>query len=816
MSSRLSSYSNQSATWYMLTRLLFFFCLFATGLAAQEGTLKGQITVSLTNEPIAFANVLVLDTDLGAQTDEQGNYLISGLAPGTYTVRASYLGYREQVRSEIEVTANRPTVVDFNLEEQATNLAEVVVQAEAFNKPAESPLSLRTIGVAEIRRNPGANRDISKVVQSLPGVTTTAGFRNDLIIRGGAPNENRFYLDGVEVPNINHFATQGAGGGPVGLINVNFIREVDFYSGAFPANRGNALSSIFDFKQRDGRDDRLGGSFTVSATDIGVTLEGPIGDQTTFLLSARRSYLQFLFEAIGLPFLPTYNDFQFKVRHRFDQRNELIVLGLGAIDQFTLNLDADDTEEKQFLLQQLPEAPQWNYTNGLVYRHYRDKGYFNIVLSRNMLNNEARKYVDNDNSRPENLLLDYRSQEIENKLRVEDIRTLGAFQFTSGAGYELVVYKNQTFNRIFTGAGAQTVEYSTDLRLQKYSAFGQLSRNFLRDRLSLSVGLRLDGNDYAATMSNPLDQFSPRFSAAYQLAERWSINFNTGIYYQLPPYTTLGYREGDRLVNRDNGLRYIRNTHWVAGVEWQANRNARFTLEGYYKQYADYPFLLRDSLTLANLGGDFGVLGNEPVVSRSAGRTYGVELLLQQRLLKGFYGIAAYTLGWSEFADKRNELVASSWDARHILSITAGKQFGKNWEIGINWRYQSALPYTPFAEESALVSAWDVNGVGIRDYDQLNTLRNTASNSVDLRVDKKWFFRKWNLNVYLDIENLTGNAVGNPQLILDRPLDEEGRPIGGGVVENPAAPAAMQRYRLKGIDDAAGTVIPSVGIVVEW
>ena len=313
--------------------LLFGLLLPLWGMT-QTGIVRGQLTDALTNEGIPFANVLVLNTTLGATTDEDGRYEISGLEPGLYDVRASYLGYQEQTIFEIQVTTARPTEVNFALEEQAETLEEVVVKASPFRKTEESPLSLRTIGVAEIQRNPGGNRDISKVVQVLPGVTTSASFRNDLIIRGGAPNENRFYLDDVEVPNINHFATQGAGGGPVGLINVNFIREVDFYSGAFPANRGNALSSVFQFKQRDGRNDRFGATFMISATDVGATLEGPIGEKTTFLASVRQSYLGLLFKALELPFLPTYNDFQVKIKHKIDQQNELTFIGLGAIDQF--------------------------------------------------------------------------------------------------------------------------------------------------------------------------------------------------------------------------------------------------------------------------------------------------------------------------------------------------------------------------------------------------------------------------------------------------------------------------------------------------
>lgn len=422
--------------------------LAAMPLLAQSGIIKGKVTNRQNNEPIPFANLLVLGTDLGTTTDLDGNYEITGLKPDLYAVRASFVGFNDETAFEVQVSNSKPAIVNLSMEATASQLEEVVVRSSPFRKTEESPVSLRSIGVAEIQRNPGSNRDISIVVQSLPGVTTSASFRNDLIIRGGAPNENRFYLDDVEVPNINHFATQGASGGPVGLINVNFIREVDFYSGAFPANRGNTLSSVFNFKQRDGRDDRIGGNFMVGATDVGLTLEGPIGSKTTFLASARRSYLQFLFKAIGLPFLPTYNDFQVKVKHKIDQRNEITFIGLGAIDQFQLNLDANETEAQQFLLAQLPVSPQWNYTNGLVYKHYKERGFWTFVLSRNMLNNEAEKYLANDDSDPSNLILRYRSQEIENKLRIENNTRLGDYKINVGVGYEQVKYNNRTFNQI--------------------------------------------------------------------------------------------------------------------------------------------------------------------------------------------------------------------------------------------------------------------------------------------------------------------------------------------------------------------------------
>ena len=782
-------------------------------LFGQNCILKGEVLDATNNEPIIFANVFIKDSNAGTNSDENGYYEFSNLEPGVYAIEVSYLGYETNTKLEIELTPNRPTVLNFLMEEAASELQEVVVKASAFRKTEESPVSLRNIGVTEIKRRPGGNRDISQVVKSLPGVTSTASFRNDLIIRGGAPNENRFYLDDIEIPNINHFATQGSSGGPNGIINVDFIREVDFYSGAFPANRGNALSSVFQFKQKDGRDDRIGFNATVGASDLGITLEGPIKDKTTFLFSARYSYLQFLFSAIGLPFLPKYTDFQTKIKFKPSNKEEIYFIGIGAIDDFELNFDANQTETQQFLLSNLPVSTQWNYANGLVYKRYGDSGSTSFILSRNMLNNKSIKYKDNDASSQDNLILDYLSQEIENKLRIETNQRVGDYKFLAGVGTELVKYNNTTFNRIFTNSGPLDVNFQSDIQFWKYFGFAQLSRKLLDSRLILSLGMRADGNSYSDDMNNPLEQFSPRASASFALNPNFSINASAGVFYQLPAYTILGYRESNVLVNKENDVSFIRANHLVGGVEWNTSSSARITLEGYYKKYSAYPFLLRDSISIANLGGDFGIIGNEPVVSDAEGRSYGMELLLQQRLFKGFYGILAYTLGWSEFLDG-DEYLPTSWDSRHIVNLTLGKRFKNNWEAGLNWRFQTGLPFTPFSDDSSLVLNWDRNNAGIRDFDQINTLRQKAFSQVDIRVDKKIFFEKWSLNIYLDVVNATATAVDAETLILDRPLDDNNMPIGEGIIENPMDPIDVQKYRLKSISDNVGTPIPTLGIVI--
>lgn len=794
--------------------VIIFYIFFIGTTLAQGGVLKGTVRDALSNDAISFANVFLLNTSMGTTTDIDGNFILENIKPGVYDVEISFLGYKTQTFFEAEIQSAKPFIINVKLEEDVTQLTEVVVKAEPFRKTSESPLSLRTIGITEIKRNPGGNRDISRVIQSLPGVTSTASFRNDLIIRGGSPNENRFFIDDVEIPTINHFSTQGSSGGPAGIINVDFIREVDFYSGAFPASRYNSLSSVFNFKFKDGRDDRIGATATVGAQDIGVSVDGPVGKKGTFLVSARRSYLQFLFKAIGLPFLPVYNDFQIKYKHKINAKNEITFLGIGAIDNFKLNLEADGDETKQFILGNLPVNNQWNYTNGIVYKRYNDNGFTTLVLSRSMLNNDAYKFFNNDESRPENKILDYLSQEIENKMRLENTSKVNEWTISTGMSYEFAKYNNSTFNKIFSNGSVLDINYSSKLSLQKYGAFTSFSRTFIDNRLNLSAGLRLDGNSFSDDTQNPLEQFSPRFSLAYSITPRLAFNFNSGIYYQLPPYTILGYNEGGQFVNRNNNIGYIRNKQIVAGFEYNTNFSSKISVETYFKDYDNYPFLLREQISLANLGGDFGVIGNEPAKSSGKGRAYGIEMLYQQRLYKGFYGITSVTIGRSEFTNGVGNYLPSSWDARYIANLTIGKRFKRNWELGVKWRFQSGLPTTPSDPNANLVQSWDRNLRALPDFTRLNSTRTADFGFIDLRLDKKWFFKSWDINLYLDIQNLTSSSIPGTQLILDRPLDENGRPIGSGIIDNPTAPVDQQRYRLKNIDNATGQLLPVIGLVI--
>jgi hypothetical protein len=793
---------------HLFRRILISLFLISWALLsnAQEASLKGRVFNAANNEAIPFA-VAVLsngNTTFPVNSDIDGRFSITVSKPGLYNLQVMLTGFKTLNRYEIELKPGRLAEVDCPLEEDSKSIGEVTISGDAFMRREESPLSMRTVGVSEIKRNPGGNRDISKVLQSLPGVASVPTFRNDLIVRGGSPNENRFYLDGIEVPNINHFATQGASGGPVGLLNVDFISEVDFFSGAFPANRGNALSSVLDIKFKDARTDKAGASIALGATDLAFTFDGPLSEKSGLIASYRRSYLQFLFAALELPFLPTYNDFQFKYKYRPDNKQEFNFIGLGAYDVFNLNLNANETEEQLYLLGNLPENSQWNYTIGGSYKYYLDKGFITVVLSRNHLTNRAEKYANNDESEDDNRILEYVSQEIENKFRMERSTLNNGWKTNVGINLEQSGYTNETFNKIpFIG----NLEYNSRIGFFRYGAFGQISKTYSGAGLILSLGGRLDANTFGENMGNPLEQFSPRFSISKTLGERFTVNANTGIFYQVPAYTILGFRNNDGALTNTE-VPYIRSIHYVAGFEYQTRTNGRITIEGFYKQYSNYPLGLSDSISIANQGSDFGVVGDEPVDSRSRGRSYGLEVLLQQRLFKGFYGIISYTFVSSAFTNFTDELIASSWDYRHLVSLTAGKTFGKNWELGTRFRFNTGSPFTPFdAANSSLISNWDITGQGIRDVNRINSQRTEAFHQLDIRLDKKYYFKKWILDIFLDVQNVYNFIVqGPPYLTVIRGTD-------GLPQTDPNDPS---RYLTRNIPNNNGTIIPSIGIIVEF
>ena len=790
--------------------LSFFIVLISLGFSAQTGSININVYDEFSKK--ALPAVVSLAND-GRQFTGEGNIAVSDLPSGNYTFEIRSSGFETGFLRDINIIPNQNLTFSIGLNKIAEEIDAVVITKKQYKTTAESPLSLRNITSEEVQKNAGSTRDVSKAILSFPGVGSTATFRNDLFIRGGSSSENKFYIDGIEVPVINHFQTQGASGGPRGIITIDFVKDVDFYSGAFPAARNGVLSSLFEFNLKQARKDKLGYKAVIGLDDMQLMADGPLSkDQSwTGLFSVRKSNLQLLFKAIGLPFLPSYYDATFKVAKKFKSGDELFFLGLGAKDSFKFNENAEETLSNLTLIEQLPVSPQWNYTIGAGYRHLAENGNWLLTASRNMLDNQALKYYRNIET-PGNLLYDYKSQESENKVRFDRSFSWNDYKFSAGTNINFAKYFNNSTIKNVTQNAVNFDEIYSELNLVQYGLYAQTSKRFFSDRLQLSGGFRVDASNYSDETTNPLDQFSPRFSLSYKVTPNVALNFNTGIFYQLPAYTALGFEENGEFTNKKS-LKYIRNSHLVGGVEYNGPDNLRFTAEGYYKKYKKYPFSLRNQLSLANLGGGFGVVGNEPLDSRGFGETYGLEFLVQKRTVNNFYGIAAYTFGYSKFSNGEGNLLPSSWDSRHILALTAGKYFNRNWNLGARFRLQSGLPETPYdLQRSALVNIWNISNGPLQDYTRLNSQRGNLTHQLDLRAEKKWIFSKWQFTAYIDVVNAYGSKSPSRLPVVNLQRDANNN----GIIANPESPQNEQYYLLQTGENDGSTPLPYFGFIFEF
>ena len=789
-----------------IRRISFFIllCCLCWNIFAAEYQIKGVVIDKSTRQPLEFVNVLVVGLGIGASTDANGNFLITQVPPGIYRLQASFLGYKTELTPEYRVNHVTP-YVQIELEEENASLNEVVVTASPFQKVPESPVSLRVIGLQEIEKAPGANRDISKVVQNYPGVAfSPIGYRNDLIVRGGGPSENRFYLDGVEIPNINHFSTQGASGGPVGLIDADLIRSVKFYSGAFPADKGNALSSVLDFSLRDGDMERNSLKATLGASEVSLSSNGHIGNKTSYLVSVRQSYLQALFKILGLPFLPAYTDASFKIKTRFDSHNELTLLGLGGIDRMKLNLGIEG-EDAEYMLSYLPEINQETYTVGGVYRHYSQRHVQSIVLSQSYLNNRNVKYRDNDESSEENLTLRLGSIEQETKLRMENTSSWSVWKVKAGFDLNYSRYKSNEYRKVFANA-LREYDYHTDLSLWRWGMFASVDYAAPDKSFTASMGVRTDGNNYSDKMKELWRQLSPRLSVSYRLIEGLTLSGHVGLYYQLPSYTALGFKgEEGEYVNRH--LDYISVSQESLGLSWTPNENMELSVEGFYKLYGHMPFSLSDQIPLYCKGNDYGTIGNEALSSEAKGRSYGVELMFKWLLTQKLNLSSSLTIFKSEFKDgEQGSYVPSAWDNRFILNMSGTYNFPKHWSLGAKVSCIGGSPYTPYdVEKSSLVEAWNVQGRAYYDYSRYNQERLPVFGQLDVRVDKTFYLKKCMLGFYLDIQNITASKLRQPDALMST-----------GQIENPSAPLSEQRYVMKSIRQESGTLLPTLGITFEY
>ena len=793
-----------------MKHILFFILLCIWGsalLALADGfTIRGRVVDKLLRSPVPYANVSLYGySGRGATTDSVGVFQINNVEPGIYQLMVTCVGYQKLLSPEYIVSAELPPV-ELELEEATSKLGEVTVRNMPLSRPKDSPVSLQVIGLRKIEKSPGGNRDISRIVRSYPGVSfSPIGYRNDLIVRGGSPSENRFYMDGIEIPNINHFATQGASGGPVSILNADLIREVHFYTGAFPADKGGALSSVMEIGLCDGNLDAQRFKATLGASEVSLSGSGHVGRRTTYLFSARQSYLQLLFKVLGLPFLPNYVDGQFKVKTRFDNKDELVVLGLTGIDNMKLNT-SETGEDAEYMLSYMPRIRQQTFTLGVAYKHYAGRHVQTFSVGYNYLRNQNLKYRQNDDSDPQNLTLDLTSREQKATLRAENHTYGEQWTWLEGVEAYYARYTDHTFQRLYQGDGLQLHNQQTMLGLAGWGAYASARYRTLDQRLVTTLGVRLDGSSFSARMARFWEHISPTWSVSWRIRPVWALNAAVGLYHQLPAYTSLGYKdEQGRYANKT--LDYMRVANANLGTEWNITEQVVLSVEGFYKYYSQMPLSVADGIPLSCKGNDYGVVGNELLVPDASGRAYGVEAAMRWQIPGRLTSVVSFTYFRSECrSSKEAPYMVSAWDNRFIANVSATYELPRHWSVGAKLSAIGGSPYTPYDEDkSSLVQAWDVRGRPYYDYSRYNAGRLDVFAQLDLRIDKNYYFRHWRLGIYLDLQNVTKSVLRQPDVLMST-----------GVIANPDAPVAKQRYIMKHIRQESGTLLPTLGLTAEF
>ncbi|NQV50002.1 MAG: TonB-dependent receptor [Candidatus Marinimicrobia bacterium] len=714
--------------------LMTLYIVSSLPLTAQStGSIQGIVLDETTQQPIVGANIIVPGTNRGAASDLEGKFIIDRLPLGTYLLRVDYIGYSPRTVSDIVVKLSHPAMVNIDIQESVLELEAAIVVADYFTRSQDTPASTQVQSSEEIRRLPGGFEDVVRAISILPGVAQAEAGRNDLVVRGGSPSENLYIIDNIEVPNINHFGTQGASGGPQSFINLDFVDETSFSTGGFTAKYGDRLSSVLDISLREGLEDQFASKTTISASQFGFNLEGGLPQDGNFLFSVRRSYLDFLFKAAGFGFVPEYWDFLGKASFNLNQTDQLTFLGIAALDNVKW---FNDTEEQRNFNSQVLGSDQQQLVAGVSYQHLLDSGLFTVALSQ--VNVDYAFSQKNANLEP---IFQNISYDRQTNLKADGVWRLNRnLRLSSGVKLNRTnFYSDLVLNQTdVPGIGTLRVEEEYAKVGWKSGAYAQLAQRFFR--LNYTAGIRVD--HFTILAAKPV--VSPRFSVSYSLTGELTSSLSLGRYNQYPSTIWLVAEES----NRD--LEPIKADQIVLGLEYLWRPDTRVSLETYTKQYHNYPVsLTRPYLVMVNTGAGWGgsqegfaSFGVDPLSSEGSGWARGMELFIQKKMSEmPCYGTVSVSYNQSKFTALDGIERPGSFDQTWIINLGGGYIVNEKWEFSTKFRYATGRPYTPLDESGQqMISAY-------------NSVRLDPNHSLDVRLDRRWG-GSWGLISYIDIQNI--------------------------------------------------------------
>jgi len=789
---------------------IFILLFISVAIYAQTGTISGIVKDASTNESLIGVNILVNELDnVGAATDMNGKFKI--VAPvGSYSIKVSLIGYQTVIKTDIIVKSKSEIFVEIQLATTTLTIEEVKVTADYFDKAIiENNLSTVALGVEEVRRSPGAMGDFQRILQSMPGVSFSNDQTNELLVRGGSPNENLTVFDGMELHSTNHYPNEFNSGGPINMINTDLIQDIQFSTGGFISKYGDKLSSVMHVNTRDGsRLVPFTGELNLNMAGVGVILEGGISNgKGSWLISFRKSYIDLIASGFGLTAIPRYYDGQFKIAYDLSKDHKLSWSGIYGNDKIIFEGESENTYPKKAGITDSVDVfgvdvKQNQWATGIMLRSLWSKklfsnislyvnNYHNDIVVKNayterIFNSEGKQITTNLISTRR--VFDNISDNTEMALKAElnyNISKTNKLEF--GASYKFGGYKQTAFIDADTvrydlnndGTFDQVVvlpssELETNLKLfnnNKSYVYVNDNLKLFNKRLIINVGLRYDYFSYSQK-----GNVSPRFSASYFLIPAiTSLNFAYGEYYQTQSYPTYGDRYQ---TNENQFLKNSHSRHLVGGLEHILDDGLKINLEGYYKTYSDIP--IKETFIHSNNH----TFRSEKYLNVGIQEVYGLDLLIQQKLIKDIYGTLSFSRMWSSVDDPRigyeGKTYPSDYDFPYIFTAVLGKRFKKlrsdlddmpfyikfpsyilpfsdDMEISIRWRYASGKPYTPkeyVTYEQHRVGGTEWTEGGWVSSDDVNGSRYEPYHRLDIGFNSRYNFDTWNLVFTLSVQNV--------------------------------------------------------------
>ncbi len=703
-----------------------------------HGTLRGQVFERRTQMPLEGVSVSIESLERQSTTDSDGRYLLEEIPVGSYTLVFRLLGYRPFARTDVIVRPDRITFVNSELDQVAVEVEGLLVVAGGFPEEESQPVSVIGYSGEEIRRAPGSGGDVSRIIASLPSLAKVNDQTNSLIVRGGSPIENAFYVDNIEIPNINHFPTQGASGGPIGLINVDFIESVDFRAGGFSATYGDRLSSIMDIEFREGNREEFDGQLDLNFTGFGGVFEGPLpGNTGSWMVSGRRSYRDLLIKMVdaGSSVAPRFGDYQGKVVIDPNDSHRLSFLAVFADD----HMSSDSTVAVENAMVYFGDQDLWTGTVGVNWRALWGYGMSNTSLAYS-----TNRFDERFSETTTGMFLT-RNQSSESAVSLRNVNRISlsasnSIEFGLDAKYLDVEFDNlYAAHTDAVGNPIPEARINSSLTEGKLGAFSNVVVSPF-EPLTATFGMRVDHFTF-----NDETTFSPRFSFKIDLTDRTSINGATGIYYQSLPMVLLAQSSSN------SALPNSRSIHYVLGMSRLLSDYTKLSLELYHKDYIRAPIdPSQSSLFLIDeLFYRYGFYSyHEQLVATGQARSSGIEVTLQKRLHTNVYGLVSGSYSRIRYMGGDSVWRDRVFDNRLILGVEGGYKPNNSWEFSARWLYAGGAPYTPFDIERTREE-----NRAVLDATRINTERYPDYHSLNVRFDRRFYFGGSNLIVYLSVWN---------------------------------------------------------------